>query len=554
MRVNKSKWRIAGIAAAVALVVPLGFFVRSAVAPVPPGSGVESFGASTGADWPTWQKDLSGSRYNAAESKITPATVAGLKLKWAYTYPDVPFARMGSQPAVTDGVLYVGGPDGKFRALDAKSGATRWTYDLTPVAGPWTDQNPNLIRDGAAVSGDLVYFGDSRGFVYGLDKRTGAKRWATRVDEHAATWMSSSPMVLDGKVYIGVSSNEAGSANLPTYACCSFSGHVEALDARTGSVVWNLPLLPPAKRIGTWPTGAPKYGPAGAAVWSSPVIDAETRTLYVGTGNAHTGTGAEEMENIDSVLAVDLDRGTIRWKRQMQYDDVHNQSCTWPDPAEYCPSHYNGNAKNFDFGATGNLYKINGRKVLGIAQKAGVFWAMDARTGETIWHTQLSTPDMAHEDPGSAGTPWGSSFDGKHIYVATWRGNPATLYSLDARTGRVEWKTTHPADGCGTGGAAKFADLCERAFPSAVSTTPGLVYEGSADGKMRIFSAADGRLLWQFDAVRDFQGVNGVTGMGRAIGANGGAVVVNGMLYVQAGYYPFYPSDGKGTVLLAFGL
>jgi polyvinyl alcohol dehydrogenase (cytochrome) len=515
---------------------------------------VGSLGPSSGQDWPTWQKDLSGSRHNAAEKAITPQTAGNLKLKWAFSYPYVPYARMGSQAAITGGVAYVGAPDGKFHALDARTGSTKWTFDLTPVAGTWPPENPNIVRDGAAVSGDRVYFGDSRGFLYSLDRTTGNLVWATKLDEHVATWITSSPMVFGDRVYVGVSSNEAGSANDPNYPCCSFGGHVDALDLKTGQVVWKRSLMPQAKRIGTWPAGAAKFGPAGAAVWSSPVIDAATRTLYVGTGNAHIGTGAERTENIDSVLALSLDDGTVRWKRQMQDVDVHAQSCTWPDPAEYCPSHYDGTARNFDFGATGNLFTIHGRPVLGIAQKSGIYWALDARTGRTVWQTRLSTPDMAHADPGSAGVPWGSSFDGHRIYVASWRGNPATIFALDAATGRIEWKSEHPADGCGTGGVAKFAQMCERAYPSAVTTTPGLVYEGSADGKMRIFSAADGKLLWQFDAVREFQGVNGLAGMGRAIGANGGAVVVDGMLYVQAGYYPFYPTDGKGTVLLAFGL
>jgi polyvinyl alcohol dehydrogenase (cytochrome) len=44
-----------------------------------------------------------------------------------------------------------------------------------------------------------------------------------------------------------------------------------------------------------------------------------------------------------------------------------------------------------------------------------------------------------------------------------------------------------------------------------------------------------------------------VTGFGSSISGNGGAVVANGMLYVQSGYYPLYPSD-HGNVLLAFGL
>lgn len=506
-------------------------------------------GSPSTVDWASWMKDLAGSRHNGAETAITPATVGRLKLKWAYSYPAIPNAREGSQPAVVGGMLYVGAPDGKFLALDARTGKTAWTFDTVPTAGPSTGDNPNLIRDGAAVVGDSVYFGDSRGFVYSVDRRDGKLLWATKMDTHPATWMTGSPLVYEGKVYIGVSSDEAGSANDPTYACCSFSGHVDALDAATGKVLWKHLLMPPATRIGTWPTGAAKYGPAGAAVWASPVIDPTTRTLYIGTGNAHIGGGGD----IDSVLALNIDDGSTRWKRQMIAVDDHDQACTWPDPQVYCPSKYDGTAKNFDFGATANLFTVNGRELVGIAQKAGLYYAFDARTGQTVWQTRLATPDLSYQDPGSYGTPWGSSYDGHQIYVATWRGHPATIYALDPADGHVNWKAIHPADGCSTGGAAMSPQLCERAFPPAVTTTDGLLYEGSSDGKIRIYSTKDGSLLWTYDAVRAYQGVNGVAGYGKAISGNGGAVVVDGMLYVQAGYYPFYPSD-KGTVLLAFGL
>lgn len=111
----------------------------------------------------------------------------------------------------------------------------------------------------------------------------------------------------------------------------------------------------------------------------------------------------------------------------------------------------------------------------------------------------------------------------------------------------------NPANGCDWGGAAKHKDICELAHGPAVTTTPGLVWEGSDDGKMRAYSAKDGKVLWEYDTVRDFAGVNGLTGHGSAISASGGAVVSNGMLYVQSGYEPFYPSE-HGNVLLAFGL
>ncbi|MFL6076896.1 MAG: PQQ-binding-like beta-propeller repeat protein [Mycobacteriales bacterium] len=521
----------------------------TASAPAAPDS---RFGGPT-ADWPSWQKDLSGSRYNADEHRITPRTVGQLKLKWAFTFANVPYARTGSQPAVVDGVLYVGGPDGTFYALDARTGATRWVYDLAPVAGPSTDQNPNMVRDGAAVSGHRVYFGDSRGYLYALDTRTGRLDWATHLDQNPSTWITSSPIVYRGAVYIGVSSIEAGWVNtVPNYPCCTFRGHVDALDAATGRTLWQHFTIPPASQVGTWSNGAPKYAPSGGAVWSSPVVDPYTGTLLVGTGQNYTG----EAGDIDAVTALDLRTGQARWTRQMAFPDTYTQACGKASgPNEYCPGQGKGTALDFDFGATANLFWAHGRRVVGIGQKGGVYHALDVRTGRTVWQATLATADLTQPDPGAAGVQWGSSYDGQRIYAATWRpvGGPE-LYALDPATGKTVWKTPSAADGCSTGGAAQAPPgVCWPAFTPAVSSTPGLVYEGNADGKMRIYSARTGDTLWQYDAVRDYDGVNGVPGHGSALSGNGGAVISHGMLYVQAGYYPYYPSD-KGHVLLAFGL
>ena len=133
-------------------------------------------------------------------------------------------------------------------------------------------------------------------------------------------------------------------------------------------------------------------------------------------------------------------------------------------------------------------------------------------------------------------------------------GDPGILYALDPATGAELWHTPNPADGCTTGGAAQYPDLCTPSFIPAVTTSPGLVYEGSADGKMRVFDSNTGKVLWTYDTVRNFDGVNGLPGFGGAISGGGGAVVADGMVYVQTGYWMApYPSD-RGHTLLAFGL
>jgi polyvinyl alcohol dehydrogenase (cytochrome) len=495
-----------------------------------------------------WQKDLSGSRF-ASHSAINPDNAGQLQLKWAFTFPSIPGVYPGSQPAVVDGTLYVGSTDAKFYALDARTGAVRWSYGLTTVAGPWTTAQPDPVRDGPAVVGNTVYFGDSRGYVYALNRYTGQLRWATLLDRtNPDVRITSSPIVFDGRVYIGLSNQEGGyqTTNL-NYPCCTARGQFVALNARTGSVIWRYYTVPPATAVGTWPDGATEYAPSGGSVWDSPVIDPASRTIYLGTGQNYTGTEGDT----DSVIALDLGNGHVRWRFKAQAD-TYTDVCGEPQYLAYCPGAADGTAHDWDFGASPNLFRVHGRLVLGIGEKSGVYRAFDAATGKLLWSRSLSAdPNSAG---GDGGVQWGTSYDGQRLYVATWIDKPnGNVFALDPATGAILWETAGPADGCTTGGAASAAG-CKLAFTPAVTSSPGLVYEGSADGKMYVFSAATGRLLWQYDTVRSFNGVNGVAGHGESISGVGGAVVAEGMVYVQSGYYPLRSAPNTGTVLLAFGL
>ena len=90
-----------------------------------------------------------------------------------------------------------------------------------------------------------------------------------------------------------------------------------------------------------------------------------------------------------------------------------------------------------------------------------------------------------------------------------------------------------------------------RRSPAAVTAIPGRVFSGSIDGHLRAFSTRDGKVLWDFDTVRDYQTVNGVKASGGSLDGPG-PVVVDGMVFVNSGYPRF--GGMPGNVLLAFAV
>lgn len=515
--------------------------VRGSVATGNGSSLLARWSGQQSGDWNGWAHDLLGTRFNPAEHSIDPQTATHLKLKWSFVFPNV-LDGTSSQPTVVGDTLYVGSWAGILYALNARTGAVKWSFDVKPISGSGTGGIPNRLRDSPLVVGNKVIFGDGAGYMFALNRFSGKLIWDTRLSNHPFAIITGSPVAYAGRVYVGVSSNEELAAEDTTYPCCTFRGQFDALDLSTGAVDWQYYTVPPAKQIGVTKKGIPRYAPSGGAIWSTPVIDPLTGTVYFGTGNNYTGTAG----HTDSVIALDATTGALRWKRQMTHPDDFTVGCVAPGHP-HCPGQWNGTARDWDFGSSPNIFFGDGRVLVGEGEKSGTYYAFDAGTGDLVWQRQLSEPEP---DGGQSGIEWGTSYDGRYLYVATWKAGPGTMFALDPAKGDVVWSAPNPADGCTTGGAAG-NPACSLSLMPAVTSTPGLVYEGSGDGKFRIYRSSDGAVLWQYDTARQFTGTNGATGSGGAVSGNGGAVVSHGMVYVESGY-PLYGIPGR--VLMAFGL
>ena len=287
-------------------------------------------------------------------------------------------------------------------------------------------------------------------------------------------------------------------------------------------------------------------------VWSSPTIDERLGALYVATGNNYsdppTGTS-------DAVVAIDLKTGKVLWSSQQTADDVFNDSCSIPGRSNSPQTA----GHDYDFGQPPILVSLGGaRRALVIGQKSGTVYALDPdRKGKLLWRTHLA-------DGGPfGGSQWGSASDGKNIYVAIsglmvkpmaeakaahgfrLMRDPLKgggLHALDLETGKIVW-SANPVP-CG----GSRAD-CSPAQSAGVTAIPGVVFSGSADGNLRAYSTATGKVIWDTDTDREFPTVNGTAAHGGSLDAAGPAVV-NGMVFVNSGYGVF--GGMPGNVLLAF--
>jgi len=483
--------------------------------------------------WNGWGADLANTRFQpAAAAGLTAARVPALKLKWAFGLPNVSSAF--SQPSVIGGRIYVGGDGGFVYSLDAATGCVYWS-------APTKAAVRTAISLGPIAGGSVrhaVYFGDLQANVYALDAETGREIWTARADEHAWARITGAPALHEGRLYVPVSSLEEAVGVHPNYECCTFRGSVVAYDASTGRQIWKAYAIPQAPR----PTrktsvGTQLYGPSGAAIWGPPTLDPARGLLYVATGDAYSEPAEASS---DAIIALDLETGDRKWSKQLSARDVWVVGCPQTGtPPENCPQQ--GVGPDFDFGSAPILRTLaNGLRILTAGQKSGIAWGLDAERGEVLWERRVGRGST------QGGVVWGPAADDGLAYFAT-NDSPAGrdaggLSAVDLSSGRVVW-SVRPV--CLENGRP-----CQPAQPAAVTAIPGVVFSGSLDGVLRAYSADDGRILWQYDTVRDYATVNGVQAKGG--GLNGpGPVVVNGMMYVNSGYSAI--GGIAGNVLLAFG-
>ena len=366
---------------------------------------------------------------------LTPSTVSSLHQAWYFPTGDV----VTATPTIANGVVYFGSWDTKFYAVDLATGVLRWSYQLDSQTAvtPYPGEQPRPPNsDGGLVTStawfepgdgsrpDLVIFGGGY-TLYAIRAATGSLYWKHVYDglperppspTTDPTRIFSSPIVVDGNIYFGTS----------TDGQLGERGYIVAASLSTGDPVWIHQTDVNTKGV--------ILDDGCGGVWSSgsylPALDDVVFTLAdCNDGNLQTTTA-------ERIVSLDARTGSVRWTTSVG------------GPNRHC---------DFDeVGTNVGLGPVGSPTFLGAFGKDGRYVSLDPGTGAIRWSTRVTFGGSAG---GFIGSP---AFDGSVIYGATGLGdfssssgclpgapgdvsdqaNPS-FFAIDAHSGKILWTASN---------------------------------------------------------------------------------------------------------------
>jgi PQQ-dependent dehydrogenase (methanol/ethanol family) len=342
----------------------IGLLIASAgtrQAPVPsPAFTAAQLTAASGDDWLGWNGNIYNQRYSAL-TDVNASNVKQLKIAWtrnlvipglkAKPGPLGVFAEQ--QPVVYDGIMYMPDVNGNMWSIDAGTGERIWTRRAKFPKG----LTPLLPSRGVAQGDGKVYLALGDATISALDQSTGRVVWKkTIADYKDGYYFTNAPTYYRGMVITGTSGGDSGSR-----------GFVVALNAKTGKELWRFYVIPEKKGdpgYWTWPKKKAFLG--GGAMWNTPAVDPQLGLMYIVVGNPIPYSGiirgpGQELFT-DSVLALNLRTGKLRWYFQTTHHDIWDYDATNPVI----------------------LYDLDGKKGIAHAGKTGWVYILDRTNGKPL--------------------------------------------------------------------------------------------------------------------------------------------------------------------------
>jgi quinoprotein glucose dehydrogenase len=365
----------------------------------------------TRTDWPTFGRDPGGQRY-APLTQINADNVTRLARAWTYHMKPAdaapPVAESGppargprrrgnpesqASPLVVDGVMYLTTAYRRVVALEPETGKCLWEYVLKN-GSPATRGLEYWAGD--AQTAPRLFFGTSNGELIALDARTGKpaanfgaggvvdmKVGVMNGFDQASYGLSSPPIMYKSLVITGAHTQES--------PMLGSSGDVRAWDARTGKLVWTFHTVPRPGEAGheTW-EGDSWKNRSGVNVWSMMTVDIARGLVFLPLGSPtydYYG-GDRKGANLygDALVALDANRGEVRWHFQATHHDLWDYDLCTP-PALFDVT-------------------VKGQKIPAVAlmTKMGLLFILDRRNGKPIYGVE-ERPVPKTDVPGEESWP-----------------------------------------------------------------------------------------------------------------------------------------------------
>jgi quinohemoprotein ethanol dehydrogenase len=306
--------------------------------------------------------------------QLTPANIQRLRLAW---HADLhTFRGVESTPLFLDGVLYNVSAWDITTAYDATNGKVLWTFDpKIPVEWSRIACCGPVSRGIAAADGKIIV-GALDGRLIALDAKTGVPVWSTQtLDAGQPLSITGAPRVADGQVIIGNAGGDLGAR-----------GYVSAYDMKTGKQTWKFYIVP----------GDPAKGPEGMA--SDPVMAMAAKTWtgewwkVGGGGNPWDGMAYDPALHVLYVATGNGSPHAQAFRSPGGGDNLFLCSILALDArtGQYLWHYQEVPGEEWDYDCTAPMIladlKIDGsdRKVILHAPKDGFFYVLDRTSGKLL--------------------------------------------------------------------------------------------------------------------------------------------------------------------------
>jgi polyvinyl alcohol dehydrogenase (cytochrome) len=207
----------------------------------------------------TYRGDLGRSGYYPSERGLTTANAAHLKVHWTASGGGDSFA----QPIVADKMVFWSDWNGEEHGTNL-NGQDVWTTYIGTTTPPASDHclpstaGPTSTPTVAYTGGThILYVGGGDGVFYALNAQTGAIIWQTRLGTSPDNFLWDSPALYKGTIYMGVASFGD---------CPLVQGKLVAMDATTGAIT-HVANMVPNGCIGGGIWSSPAVDSSAGTIW-----------------------------------------------------------------------------------------------------------------------------------------------------------------------------------------------------------------------------------------------------------------------------------------------